>query len=139
MVKVSEKLHKSVNGKCPKIKPGTLERVKLKTEVLLKDHLTVVSKAKIEPIEDAESEGEKGNKSAGLLIRSEFYIFSYYTRGHNVTVTCKVAVVVSISRPFWLLYVCTPTIYVTSSVLNDLPYSNEIVPVNIVKLLEVCQ
>ena len=53
-MKVSEKLHKAINGKCPKIKPGTLERVKLKTEVLLKDHLTVIKKPKIEAIEDTE-------------------------------------------------------------------------------------
>ena len=78
MVKVSEKLHKAVNGKCPKIKPGTLERVKLKTEVLLKDHLTVIKKPKIEAIEDTEeteleNEAEEENKSAGLLIRPVVY------------------------------------------------------------------
>ena len=74
VVKVSEKLHKAVNGKCPKIKPGTLERVKLKTEMLLKDHLTVIKKPKIESIEDTdetelEDEAKQENKSAGLLIR----------------------------------------------------------------------
>ena len=79
-MKVSEKLHKAVNGKCPKMKPGTLERVKLKTEVLLKEHLTVVKVPKTEPIEDTEEnetglEGEEENKSAGLLIRLDFKIF----------------------------------------------------------------
>lgn len=81
VVKVSEKLQKAVNGKCPKIKPGTLERVKLKTEVLLKDHLTVIKKPKIESIEDTEEteledEAEEENQSAGLLIRPKSYIFS---------------------------------------------------------------
>ena len=91
-MKVSEKLHKAVNGKCPKIKPGTLERVKLKTEVLLKDHLTVIKKPKIEAIEDTEeteldNEAEEENKSAGLLIRLQSYdlkIFNIY--GHNYVV-----------------------------------------------------
>ena len=123
-MKVSEKLHKAVNGKCPKIKPGTLERVKLKTEVLLKDHLTVIKKPKIEPIEDTEEaeledEVEEENQSAGLLIRPKSYIF--IIDGHSVLLTKY-----RFGCHFWMV------------VVDIIRHQHRCKP-EILKLLKVCQ